>query len=165
MTGKLTSKQETFALAYIETGNASEAYRRAYAAGKMKPETVNRKAKELLDNGKITARVAELQAGHQERHDVTVDSLTEELEDARSLATKNEQPSAVVSAVMGKAKIHGMLTDKHEHSGPDGGPIDSAASSEWQTITVAVARKLAVIMHRMWMDGSKFQWGKEVANI
>ena len=30
---------------------------------------------------------------------------------------------------------------------------------------VAVARKLAVIIHRMWMEGSKFQWGKEVANI
>ncbi len=28
---------------------------------------------------------------------------------------------------------------------------------------VAVARKLAVIMHRMWMDGSRFQWGKEAA--
>lgn len=28
---------------------------------------------------------------------------------------------------------------------------------------VAVARKLAVIMHRMWIDGSKFQWGKEAA--
>jgi hypothetical protein len=26
---------------------------------------------------------------------------------------------------------------------------------------VAMARKLAVIMHRMWMDGSKFQWGQE----
>ena len=28
---------------------------------------------------------------------------------------------------------------------------------------VAVARKLAVIMHRMWIDGSRFQWGKEAA--
>lgn len=26
--------------------------------------------------------------------------------------------------------------------------------------TVAVARKLAVILHRMWADGSDFQWGK-----
>jgi transposase len=26
---------------------------------------------------------------------------------------------------------------------------------------VAVARKLAVIMHRMWMDGTEFQWSKE----
>jgi len=30
---------------------------------------------------------------------------------------------------------------------------------------VAVARKLAVIMHRMWMDGTNFQWGKEAAAI
>ncbi len=30
---------------------------------------------------------------------------------------------------------------------------------------VAIARKLAVIMHRMWMDGSRFQWGKEAAVV
>ena len=30
---------------------------------------------------------------------------------------------------------------------------------------VAVARKLAVIMHRMWMDGSRFRWGKEAAAV
>jgi transposase len=24
---------------------------------------------------------------------------------------------------------------------------------------VAVARKLAVILHRMWIDGSEFRWG------
>lgn len=28
---------------------------------------------------------------------------------------------------------------------------------------VAVARKMAVILHRMWMDGSDFRWGKETA--
>ena len=26
---------------------------------------------------------------------------------------------------------------------------------------VAVARKLAVILHRMWADGSEFRWGKQ----
>lgn len=39
--GQLTPKQETFCLAYIETGNASEAYRQAYDAENMKPDTVN----------------------------------------------------------------------------------------------------------------------------
>ena len=29
--------------------------------------------------------------------------------------------------------------------------------------TVAVARKLAVILHRMWCDGSDFRWSKESA--
>jgi transposase len=28
---------------------------------------------------------------------------------------------------------------------------------------VAVARKLAVILHRIWADGSDFRWGKQVA--
>ena len=28
---------------------------------------------------------------------------------------------------------------------------------------VAVARKLAVILHRMWADGSEFRWGKQAA--
>jgi transposase len=27
---------------------------------------------------------------------------------------------------------------------------------------VAVARKLALILHRMWLDGTEFRWGKEV---
>ena len=117
VTVTLTPKQETFCLAYIEEGCASAAYRQAYNAERMKPETVNRSAKELLDNPKITARIQELQEAHQSRHNVTVDSLTKELEDARDLATQNKQPSAVVQAVLGKAKIHGLLTDRHEHTG------------------------------------------------
>jgi hypothetical protein len=29
---------------------------------------------------------------------------------------------------------------------------------------VAVARKLAVVLYRMWIDGTEFKWSKEVAN-
>jgi hypothetical protein len=28
---------------------------------------------------------------------------------------------------------------------------------------VAVARRLAVILHRMWLDGTEFRWTKEVS--
>lgn len=124
----LTPKQEAFALAYVETGNASEAYRRSYNAEKMKPETVNRTAKELLDNPKIAARLAELKAAHVERHEVTVDDLIRELEEARSIAMAGErqQPAAMVAATMGKAKILGLVQDKVDArlTGPDGGPIE-----------------------------------------
>ena len=37
---KLTPKQEAFARAYIETSNASEAYRQSYSASRMKDETI-----------------------------------------------------------------------------------------------------------------------------
>lgn len=118
----LTIKQEAFCQAYIETGNASEAYRTAYAADKMKPESINRKAKELLDNGKIAARVADLQGEIKHRHNVTVDSLLAELEEARQAALSAETPqsSAAVSATMGKAKLVGLDKQIVDHTSSDG---------------------------------------------
>lgn len=106
----LTTKQENFCLAYIETGNASEAYRTAYDTAKMKPESINRKAKELLDNGKITARVNELQQDIRTKHDITVMMLLDELEAARLKALNADTPqaSAAVAATMGKARLTGL---------------------------------------------------------
>ena len=111
-TKKLTLKQETFCQGYVETGNASEAYRRAYDANGMKPEVVSVKASELLKNGKVTVRVEQLQAKHAKRHDVTVDTITAMLKEDRLLAREKEQPAAAVSAAMGLAKLHGLIIDK-----------------------------------------------------
>jgi phage terminase small subunit len=58
----LTPKQEAFCLAYIEVGNASEAYRRAYNAARMTPRTIEKRAGELLKNGAVTGRVADLRS-------------------------------------------------------------------------------------------------------
>ena len=111
---KLTPKQEAFCLAYIETGNASEAYRRSYDAENQKSETTNRNAKALLDNNKIATRLKELQAVHVERHKITVDGLTKELEADRALARKIEQPSPAITATMSIAKLHGLDIERSE---------------------------------------------------
>ena len=113
---ELTQKQENFCLAYVETGNASEAYRRAYDTENMKPESINRKAKELMDNGKIAARLAEMQQATQQRHQLTVDDLINELEEARQIAMGGERPTpaAMVAATMGKAKLLGLDSPKPE---------------------------------------------------
>lgn len=116
----MTPKQEKFCQLYVELGNASEAYRQAYDASRMKEATVNRKAKELLDNGKITARLAELKAHHAERHDMTVDDIAKMLKEDRDFARECETPAAAVSATMGLAKLYGHLRDKVEHTSPDG---------------------------------------------
>ncbi|MEG0278047.1 MAG: terminase small subunit [Morganella sp. (in: enterobacteria)] len=107
----LTLKQEAFCQAYIENkGNASEAYRTAYATGKMKAETIHVKASELLNDGKVTVRISELQQEHRNKHDITVSGLLEELEEARQAALTAETPqsSAAVAATMGKARITGL---------------------------------------------------------
>lgn len=104
----LTPKQEAFCLAYLETGNASEAYRRAYSAQNMKPETVNKRASELLANGVITGRLAELRKPIARRHSITLDDLLRELEEARQIAIEDRVPAAAISAALGKAKLLGM---------------------------------------------------------
>jgi phage terminase small subunit len=106
----LTIKQEAFCQAYIETGNASEAYRTAYAADKMKAGAIHVNASKLLDNAKVALRVKELQGEIKQRHNVTVDSLLAELEEARqkALGAETPQSSAAVAATMGKAKLTGL---------------------------------------------------------
>ena len=76
---RLSIKQENFCNYYIETGNASDAYRRAYCCTKMKDTTVNRKSFEALTNGKITARVKELQGEMKKRSDITKEMVLQEL--------------------------------------------------------------------------------------
>ena len=117
---ELTVKQETFCAIFVEKGNASEAYRLSYNCAKMKPSTVWRKAAELLENGKVTARIEQLQEDARLRHEVTLDSVLDELEAARIKALEAGQCAAAVSATMGKAKLLGMLTDKvHCTSAPE----------------------------------------------
>lgn len=124
----LTPKQEKFCQLYIELGNASEAYRQSYDAEDMNQNTVNRNAKALLDNNKITTRLDEIRKEHAKRHNITVDTLLLELEEARKLALNLEiqerpQVSAAVSATLGKAKILGLDKVVLEHTGANGGPI------------------------------------------
>lgn len=112
---KLTVKQEAAAQAYIENGgNRSEAYRDVYNAENMKPETIWVKASELFSNGKVAVRVLELQEAHLHRHNITVDSITNELDENRNLAKEEKNPAAMNASTMGKAKIHGLITDKIE---------------------------------------------------
>ena len=112
----MTPKQEQFARLYVETGNASEAYRQAYNTDNMKPETVTNEAYKLLQDPDISAMVDGLKEEARQRHAVTVGDLLHELEQARAaaLAAPTPQSSAAVSATMGKAKMLGLLVDKAE---------------------------------------------------
>lgn len=60
MMQKLTPKQEKFCQEYLELGSKTEAYKKAYSTARMKSETVNRNAHELLKRNKIATRVKQL---------------------------------------------------------------------------------------------------------
>ena len=132
---KLTPKQENFCLAYLETGNASEAWRRSYDASKTTEAVINVKACELLKNGKIVVRLEELRKPIMKRHNITIDSLIDELEEARqaALSAESVQSSAAVSATMSKAKLLGMDKQIIEHTSPDGSMTPKSAITLNQT--------------------------------
>jgi phage terminase small subunit len=110
----VTPKQEAFARAYVETSNASEAYRRSYNIGSMSQRAVEVEASKLLKHPEVTLRLEQLQRKAQKRHEITLDTITEMLKADRELARQNGQPAAAVSAAMGLAKIHGLIVDKAE---------------------------------------------------
>ncbi|QNQ64318.1 terminase small subunit [Brucella sp. 6810] len=66
----LTPKQEAFALAFFETGNAAEAYRRSYDVSEnAKDQWIYVEACQLLDNPKVAIGLQELRE-HAERHSI-----------------------------------------------------------------------------------------------
>ena len=104
----LPLKQERFCNVYIETGNASEAYRTAYDIDNPAPETVWVNASKILSDTKVKHRINELKKALTACSMVTVHSLTTELEQARQCAADKENAASQVAATMGKARLHGL---------------------------------------------------------
>ncbi len=115
----MTPKQEAFARAYVETGNASEAYRRAYNAEKMGVDALKVEASRLLDNPNVALTIEKLKAKHQKKHEITVEKLTEMAlnaykESQRISNTGQMQTSSMVKAAEFLGKLHGLIVERSE---------------------------------------------------
>ncbi len=113
----LTQKQENFVLAYIETGNASEAYRRAYEADGMKPETVNVKASQLLRQDKIRIRLEELRKPVTVSAQLTLEQHLSDLEKLRELAKEEGKYGPAVQAEIARGKAAGLYVERSQIDG------------------------------------------------
>lgn len=125
---RFTDKMELFCLAYVETGNASEAYRRSYNTANMAEKTAQREGYNTLQKPQVQARIEELRTKVMERHEITVDTLLAELEEARLLGKETGKASAMVTASMGKAKLLGLDKQIVELTGKDGAPIETQST-------------------------------------
>lgn len=132
---KLNIRQERFCLGLAEGLPQSRAYIEAgYTARNNAAEA---SASQLLRNPKVAARVAALQAEAARRSQVTVDDLIADLNVMFKLALATKNPAAGVSAIMGKAKLLGLIVDRAEVSStrrPMREPGDGSQMSleEWQ---------------------------------
>lgn len=131
---KLTPKQESFIEEYIATGNASEAYRRSYDASNMKPETINRNAKALLDHSKISARLDAIRERATNRATLTLESHLEELAKLRDQALEANQHAAAITAETNRGKAVGLYVERRENLNTNYVarlPAKSGSSGEW----------------------------------
>ena len=51
---------------------------------------------------------------HQQRHQITIESLSNQLDEDRDFARPSGHPAAAVLAKMGKARLFGLLRDRSE---------------------------------------------------
>src|SRR3990167_89649 len=66
----------------------------------------------LTENDRVKRRVSELQKAAQMRTINTVESIADELDEAKDIAKHVEQPSAMVAASVAKAKLLAFMFEK-----------------------------------------------------
>ena len=101
----LPPRQAHFVEAYCMGQNATKA---AMAAG-YSIKTAHVQGSRMLKNVKILSKIEDRLQDHRERCSITVDTLTAELEKARTLAMMTNKPAAAVRAIMAMAKLHRLV--------------------------------------------------------
>ena len=113
---ELTQKQQKFCTEYLKCGTATKAYRIAYDKPDMKTASANRRAKGLIDNSKIQARLAELREPAVRECRVTLENHLKRLEELSRLAQEEGQTSAAVKAEELRGKVCGLYVERREVS-------------------------------------------------
>ena len=114
---ELTQKQENFCLAYIETGNASEAYRKAYNAAGSSEKSVWELASKMLDNPKVISRLEALREQAARRALFTLERHLEELATLRDEARAEGRYSAAIAAEIARGKAAGLYVEQSRTEG------------------------------------------------
>lgn len=139
-------RHERFAQELAKGKTASEAY---IDAG-FRPNDGN--CIRLKGNERVIARVSELQERGARRVEVTVESLIEEAEAARTLAMDIKAPAAAIAAVKEKGVLSGKRVERtaNELTGKDGGPLETLDVSGRELID----RRIASLAARGSMEGN-----------
>jgi len=120
-----------------------------------------------VSRGRFEARILELVEGHRVLKTVIGAMLqarhalwTEFTKMHREMLKIVRQDRMVRTALYEAAHI--MLTRATRFSALKRWAVDVAKRRGMKRAKVALARKLATILHRMWMDESEFRWGKDL---
>ena len=124
----LTPKQDAFLLAYYETGNACEAYRRAYGADNMSSASIDKEARRLLKDPRITPRLQELAERREAQAQLSLAEHMEKLAHLRDKAEEKGQMSAAIAAEVKRGELRRFYVKQIESGPPN--PFEDMSDEE-----------------------------------
>lgn len=139
----LNPRQLKFVERYLATGNATQSY--IDAGYKAKGHSAETSASELLRKPEVSAAVAEARRKANELHGITADWYAERVK----LEAEREGDGSSHAARVSALKLAGDLLGvgekvKHEHSGPDGNPIEHDHTGTYALVSLTPGDLAAV---------------------
>jgi phage terminase small subunit len=116
---QLSERQRTFCRLVHE----NIAPYRAYPMAGYRPHIGN-PYRLLRENERVKDYIRQLEVKAMKKHEITVDTLIAQLEEARQNAKAAKQPASEISAVMGVAKLCGLLVEKQQIEQKDVSKMD-----------------------------------------
>lgn len=111
----LTPKQERFAQEVASGKSQADAYRAAFnVRASTKPETIHKRASELMRSGEVAGRVEELRKPIVEEVGITLKGHLEDLKRLRNAAVQSGQYGAAITAEVARGKAAGIHVEKSE---------------------------------------------------
>ncbi len=104
----MSPKQEHFAQCIADGMTQADAYRTAFDAENMKPETIHKRASELMTNGEVAGRVAELKEKLVTKALWTREMSVKALVSAYKVAQGANNSSGMTGAVKELNAMHGF---------------------------------------------------------
>ena len=134
-------QHERLAQALCEGHTLLEAYRIAWPGSRYSDKSARREVAKVQALPELQDRIEEIQREQLKRVDVSVDGLLKELNGMLALAKRTRQPGAGVGAILAKAKLLGLITDRpvdpegREISKPSRDPTETREMTveEWQS--------------------------------
>ena len=108
----LTEKQTKFCYVYVETGNASEAYRQAYNTENWNINSIKGEAYKSLQNPDIQDYIEQLQQEAKEKAVFSIEQAHKQYLEAIEIAKNIEQPATIVTATKAQCELYGVEKPK-----------------------------------------------------
>jgi phage terminase small subunit len=112
-----TEKENNYCMMIVQGASGVESYTACYNSENMTYASIRAKVSELNRSPRVIAKIEALKREVAQMHNITVDKLLAELEEARNIALTAAKPqsAAAVAATMGKAKLAGLDKQIIEH--------------------------------------------------